>query len=173
MSNRDQKKKGSGLHKVKHKTTLPLWSWSSWGVICSQRTFARGEKWGWWRPGVVIHLTQELSPPRRKLTPAGVKGWDGMGGERRGAASASARLINGPLSLFTSQRLIHINAAFTPDPTSQLKCSLSNSCLMGHATALIKLFWLLQSHCHVSAANHLSWQQHSKPHDSTSHRGSL
>lgn len=161
------------MHKVKHKTTLPLWSWSSWGVICSQQAFARGEKWGWWRPGVVIHLTQELSPPRRKLTPAGVKGWDGMGGERRGAASASARLINGPLSLFTSQRLIHINAAFTPDPTSQLKCSLSNLCLMGHPMALIKLFWLLQSHCHVSAANHLSWQQHSKPHDSTSHRGSL
>lgn len=140
-----------GLQKGKQKRALPLWSRSSWGVICSQRALATGENWGWWRPEVVIHLTQELSPPRRKLTPAGAKGWDGTGGETGAAASASTRLINGPLSFWNSQRLIHINAAFTPDPRLQLKCSYSKSCWKvdnwRHCSELgqPQLFWLLKS----------------------------
>lgn len=68
---RERKTKTQMCEEKLKNTVFHVRNVSACEVTCSKSSLAAGEKQGGRWPGISIHLAQEPSPPKRKLTPAG------------------------------------------------------------------------------------------------------
>lgn len=127
MSNRD--KKGAACTKENTEQHLHCDHGRLGGSCAASQHLLRGRKI---KGGLMMARSRHsfnlgAQPTQAQIDPSWSEGMGRQRRERRGEErSCSCVCTAFKWPLFTLQRLIHCNAAFTPGPTSLLECSLSN-----------------------------------------------